>query len=248
MAKFGKWLGGGLGWAFGGPLGGLLGFALGSLFDTASVTVVTSDGKSFGGGSGNMTQSGDFTVSLLVLAAAVIKADGKVLKSEIEYIKTFFVQQFGTEKTKELMLVLKDILDKPIPVNEVCEQIRHNMDYSMRLQLLHFLFGISMSDSHVDEQELRQIEIIANLLGLTSQDFISIKAMFYRDGESDYKILEIEKTVSDDEVKKAYRKMAVKYHPDKVAQLGVDIQKSAEEKFKKVQEAYENVKKSRGMS
>ena len=241
MAKYGKWLGGSLGWAFGGPLGGILGFALGSLFDSATITTLEDKRD-------HSTHSGDFNVSLLVLVAAVMKADGKVLKSEVEYVKEFFVKQFGAQKTRELMQALKQILEQNIPLREVCLQIRQHMDHPLRLQLLHFLYGVSMSDGEVDEAEINQIETIGNYLGISAADMESLKAMFYKNHDADYKILEIEKTASDEEVKKAYRKMAVKHHPDKVAQLGPEMQKAAEEKFKSIQQAYDNIKKKRKMN
>lgn len=243
---FGKWIGGGLGWAFAGPVGGILGFAIGSMFDNAGKTEYkkvfeSADAK-------ERTETGDFSAALLVLAAAVMKADGKVLKSELDYVKNFFVRQFGAEKTRQQMLVFKEILKQDIPVREVCMQIKHFTRHSDRLQLLHFLFGISASDRHYDKSELEVIHRISGLLGISDMDYDSIKAMFVKDSESDYKILEIESSASDEELKKAYRKMALKYHPDKVSHLGDDFQKMAKEKFQKVQEAYENIKKSRGLN
>jgi DnaJ like chaperone protein len=98
----------------------------------------------------------------------------------------------------------------------------------------------------VHPDELTTIESIAGYLGVSIADFNSLKAMYFKDTNSDYKILEIEPSASDEEVKKAYRKMAVKFHPDKVAALGEEVQHAAKEKFQKVQEAYENIKKHRG--
>ena len=241
MTKFGKWLGGGLGWAFGGPIGAIIGFALGSVLDDTKVVVN-------GSGMNNPTQVGDFSASLLVLAAAVIKADGTVLKSELEYIKKFFIKNFGVEHTQEQMLVLRELLQKDIPVREVCMQIRQNMEHAARLQLIHFLFGVSSADGTVHSREVNVIAEIAGYLGVNTADFNSLKAMFYKDTDSDYKILEIEKSATDDEVKKAYRKMAVKFHPDKVSHLGDDIQKDAKEKFQKLQNAYDAIKKQRGIN
>ncbi|HRN41157.1 MAG TPA: TerB family tellurite resistance protein [Vicingus sp.] len=243
MAKFGKWLGGGLGWAFGGPIGAILGFAVGSAIDS----VVTVEGSVINNQS-NKRKANDFSLSLLVLIAAVMKADGKVLKSELDYVKNFFLKQFGSEHTQELLITLREILKKDIPIQEVCLQIKTYTLYPARLQLIHLLFGVASVDGQVQQDELNVIKIIAGNLGIKPNDFASIKAMFFKEVDGDYKILEIEKSVSDEEVKKAYRRMAVKYHPDKVSHLGEEFQKSAKEKFQKEQEAYENIKKQRGMN
>lgn len=245
--KFGKWLGGGLGWAFGGPLGGVLGFALGSAFDASSVTVQT-NGKNQYATRQASPQAGDFAVSLLVLSAAVMKSDGKTLKSELDFVKRFLEKQFGEDKAQQQILMLKEILKQKIPLHEVCIQIKQYMPHAQRLQIIHYLFGISKADGHVHELELKTIHTIANYLGVSSPDFNSLKAMYFRDVDSDYKILEISPSAGDEEVKKAYRKMAIKFHPDKVASLGEEVQKGAKEKFQKVLQAYENIKKQRGFS
>ena len=234
---YAKWLGGGLGWAFGGPIGGLFGFFVGSFFDSATVVTTTS----------GTTQRGDFVASLLVLTAAMMKADGKVLKSELDYVKRFLLNQFGENAASQYLQNLKQLLDQEIPVVQVCHQIRDAMPHSERLQLMHYLWGIAMADGHLDESELDLLVVIANNLRISQADFNSIRAMYVKDTGSAYKILEIEKTATDEEVKKAYRKMAVKYHPDKVTHLWEEIKRSAEEKFKKLNEAYESIKKERGM-
>ena len=239
MGIFGKWLGGGLGFAMGGPIGGLLGFLVGSMIDGSTVETSTySPG----------TSQGDFGMSLLVLVAAVMKADGKIVRSELDYVKQFFIRQFGQESAKQALHTLKDILKKDIPVRDVCLQIKGNMDYASRLQLLHLLFNISVADTVIHQSEIQIIERIATYLGVGSDDFQSIKNMFIPETDSSYKILEIERSATDEEVKKAYRKMAVKYHPDKVSHLGDDIRKSADEKFAMVNEAYNKIKKERNLN
>jgi len=243
MAKFGKWIGGGLGWAVGGPIGALLGFALGSVIDK------TIDGQEEGNIGDRQYQStpNDFGASLLILVAAVMKADGKILKSELEYIKRFFNKQFGSEKTKQHLLVLRELLKKDIPLEEVCIQIKTYTMYPARLQLMHLLFGVAAVDGDIHSTELRIIQQIASYLGIRQADYISIKAMFLKEVDGDYKILEISKNATNEEVKSAYRKMAVKYHPDKVSHMGDEYKSSAKQKFQKMKDAYDNIKKQRGM-
>ncbi len=240
-----KWIGGGLGWALGGPIGAILGFALGSMVSTTEV--VTSEDARARGRSFRRTSTDDFVVSLLVLSAAIMKADGKVLKSELDYVKAFFVRQFGEDKAQEQLLILRQILKQPLPLRKVCVQIRMNMQHPLRLQLIHYVFGLAQADGTLDTSELRVIEDIARDLGISQKDFDSIRAMFKSDTSSAYKVLEIAENATEEEIKKAYRKMAVKYHPDKLSDLGPDIQKAAKEKFIKVQEAYETIKKQRGI-
>ncbi len=239
MGKFGKWIGGGLGFAVGGPIGALIGFFIGAAVDNTQI-------YSYSPGNPRPT-TGDFSMSLLVLIAAVMKADGKIMKSELDYVKRFFVNQFGPDSAREALIVLRDLLKKEIPLNEVCAQIKSNMDYSSRLQLIHILFNISASDGRFDKAEVKVINDISNLLGIYSNDFESVRNMFIPATDASYKILEIDSSATDEEVKKAYRRMALKYHPDKVSHLGEEYRKSAEEKFKAVNEAYERIKKERNL-
>lgn len=243
MAKFGKWIGGGLGWAFGGPIGGIIGFMVGSMFDGGQEAI-----KRGTSGYSARTTTGGYVMSLLVLVAAVMKADGKVLKSELDYVKKFLVHNFGEDSAQEGIKMLRDLLKQTIPVNEVCRQIQANMNYSARLQLVHFLFGIAQADGKVDLKEKELISYICKQMGIQNSDYESIEAMFVPNTDSDYKILEVERSASDDEVKKAYRRMAMKFHPDKVSTLGDDIQNAAKEKFQKVNQAYENIKKERNIA
>jgi DnaJ like chaperone protein len=245
MGKFGKWIGGGLGWAFFGPLGGIIGFVVGSMIDTQPGIIPASEGQATR--TRRTTTTGGYVMSLLVLVAAVMKADGKVLKSELDFVKQFFVRSFGASSAKEAIRMLGDLLKQNIPVIDVCHQIQKNMDYSSRLQLLHFLFGIAQADGKIDSNELSSIELIAKNMGISLKDIESIRSMFIKNTDAAYKILEVEPAATNEEIKKAYRKMAVKYHPDKVSYLGEDFQKAAKEKFQKVIEAYEDIKKERNI-
>jgi DnaJ like chaperone protein len=242
MAKFGKWIGGGLGWAVGGPIGGILGFVIGSVFDGSTEALSTTRT-----GYSGQTTAGGYIMSLLVLTSAVMKADGKVLRSELDYVKRFLVHNFGESSATEGIRLLKDLLEQTIPVDAVSNQIKQNMNYSARLQLLHYLYGIAQADGAIDANEKELISAIAREMGISMQDFESIQAMFVPNTDGDYKILEVERSSSNDDIKKAYRRMAMKYHPDKVSHLGEDFQVAAHEKFQSVNKAYENIKKERGI-
>ena len=233
-----KLLWGGLGWAIAGPIGAILGYTYASM----------KEGQSYIQSPKSRTKHGDFVMSVLVLFAKVMKADGKLLKPELDYVKQFLKRQFGTQQTKDLMLVFKDILEQEYPLKDVCRQIQRSMDHPSRLELIHILYGLSQSDGHVHPSEIRIIQTIANYLNISSNDYASIKAMFAKDENAAYRILEIDPSTSDKQVKEAYRKMANKYHPDKVAHLGRKMQTVAEEKFKSVNDAYQQIKKDRNLS
>ncbi|MFL2982814.1 MAG: TerB family tellurite resistance protein [Candidatus Neomarinimicrobiota bacterium] len=239
-----KLLWGSLGWVVAGPIGAILGYAYGSMSDTATFGESQWRGKTT---HRPHTRHGDFVVSVLVLLAKVMKADGKLLKSELDYVKNFLKKQFGLQQTKELMLVFKDILEQDYPLHDVCRQIQRSMDHPSRLELIHILYGLSASDGDVHEKEVHIIQKIANYLNINNQDYESIRAIFAKDTEAPYRILEVSRSSSNDDIKKAYRKMANKYHPDKVSHLGKKMQNIAEEKFKAVNEAYQEIKKSKNI-
>ena len=142
------------------------------------------------------------------------------------------------------MKVFKEILDQDYPLRDVCRQIQRSMDHPSRLELIHILYGLSAADGDVHEREIHVIQAIANYLNINKNDYESIKATFAKDSEAPYRILEIDPSASGQEVKKAYRKMATKYHPDKVSHLGKEMQDLAEEKFKAVNDAYQKIKKT----
>lgn len=236
-------------------LGAIVGFVIGSVLDSVKVIKGNFQGQN---GTDDIfdyyrqhasQHHEDFATMLMALSALIMKADGRPLKVELEYIKTFFGRQFGEQYLRQHLQVLKHFLDAPsIPVDQICNDIKMRTQLEVRIQLLHYLFGIAKADGNIADAEIQQIKRIAYLLDVPQTDFESVKSMFVRDVNADYHVLGIESTASNEEVKKAYRQMAIRYHPDKVAQLGEEYQKGAKEKFQKVQEAYENIKKARGMS
>lgn len=203
-------------------------------------------------------------MSLLVLSATVIKADGKTSPQEMQTLRKFFSLNFGANAAQEAEEIVQELIRKDFNLYEVCTQVRSCMDYSQRLQLYHYLVQLGACDG-LTQREIDVIEVIGTYIGLAKEDINSIFAQFgrynssngsnggngsstsYSNNENNYKILGISPSATDDEVKKAYRKMAIKYHPDKVATLGEEVQKAAEEKFKAISQAYEAICKERGI-
>jgi len=253
-----------LGWILSGSFwGGVLGLIIGSFIDGARNARVVFYRRT--------TTRDDFIKTLLIFTTAVVKSDNeKMLRSELDFVKAYLLRVLGPEKTQEALLLLRDMLEKEFDFMAVAQQFGRTASIHEKLTMLQFLFGLAATDGTVHPAEMETIRFISNGMGISNHDFESLKAMFfgwqgsyYRGGgyssssggyrsshniESDYKVLEIEPSATDDEVKKAYRKQAMKHHPDKVNHLGDEIRKAAEERFAKLNEAYERIKKSRGMN
>jgi len=251
-----------LGWIISGRFwGGLLGFILGSFLDSAGKVRINVNKRT--------TSRDDFIKALLIFTSVVVKSDnGKMLRSELDFVKSYLLRILGAERTQEALLVLRDMLDKEFDIASVAQQFGSHASIHEKLTMLQFLFGLAATDGVVAQAEMETIRFIAKGMGISNHDFEALKAMFfgwqshtdngeysssttYRSSyniENDYKILEIESSASNEEVKKAYRKQAMKHHPDKVNHLGDEIRKAAEERFAKLNESYERIKKARGIN
>ena len=245
MAGFTKWITGGLGFVLGGPMGALIGFAVGSLIDGASVITEYAETQR---GNYTHTQEGDFKMSLLVMIACVMKADGNPTKTELAVVKRFLVANFGEDGALDGLQILKNLLQQNINEQAVAMQINQYMNYSSKLELLQLLFDIAYADGAVNQYELNVIQRIAAVFGVSSLDFNSLQAPYHKQKDTNwaYTALEITPTATDDEIKKAYRTMEKKYHPDTVANLGEDVKRKATEKFRAINEAYNELKSQRG--
>lgn len=259
----GKWIGGMIGWFAAGPLGALAGFALGSLFDTDNMLEEPEQGW-------NKTQrkttdpynTGErngFLFSMLVMASYIIKADGKIMHSEMEFVRQFLRSNFGEGAMQQGDQILKNLFEQrkqmearnpmafKTTIHDCGEQIARNMSYEQRLQLLSFLAALAKADGTLRDVEVEALREVAQCMHMSVQEVDSMLNLGGNTLDQAYKVLEIEPTATDEEVRKAYRAMALKHHPDKVATLGEDVKKAAEEKFQAINAAKEMIFKARGM-
>ena len=265
---YGKWIGGFLGFMTAGPLGALAGMVLGGVFDTMHDAVNTPGTQgTFDGQSGFESQAytrqrtyqgqrNSFLFSMLVLASYIIKADGKVMHSEMELVRNMLRQNFGEVGRSQGDDILRKLFDEQKRVGassfrntvmQCCQQIARNMDYSQRLQLLNFLVMISQADGRVDPAEVTAMKECAQWMQMSVDEVDSMLGLGKDDLESAYRVLGVSPNASDDEVKKAYRRLALEHHPDKVAALGDDIRKAAEKKFQEINAAKDKIWKARGL-
>ncbi|WP_350284270.1 TerB family tellurite resistance protein [uncultured Croceitalea sp.] len=244
-----KWFAAILGYTFLRLPGAILGFLVGSFLDNFQ--------NSGSGGTRNVFRNlgqqsvspADFELNLLSLCSIIIKADGQVSQRELDYVRQYFLSTYGKEKANAIFRTFNDVIKKrEVSAQRICAYLNQRTRYEVRLQLLHFLFGIAQADGQVSKAEVNKLKELAGYLRIGRVDFESIMAMFIKSADNAYKILEIERNASDDDVKRAYRTMAKKYHPDKVITENEAIKKGAEEKFKEVQKAYEVIQQERGMS
>jgi len=236
-----KWVAAFMGYYFFRFPGALLGFFIGGMIDQFSKGTGTVFRSRF-----SPVHPGTLQLNLLALSATVIKADGKVKEQELQFVRNFFITNYGQQQAQIIFETFNEQIKKEVQnIHELARVFLSQTTYETRLQVLHFLFGVAHADGSISQTELNKIDRIATALGVRFSDFESIKAMFFKETDSAYKILEVTPTATASEIKKAYREMAKKYHPDKLQSKDPALIKGAQQKFQEVQKAYETIQKER---
>ena len=231
-----KWVAAVIGYSFLRFPGAILGFMVGGFFEFLSKNSLQIRTSSYA------INPETFQLNLLALSALIIKADGKIEQKELDFVRSFFIGQYGKERADSIFRTFNTQMKKETQhLDQLTRVFVQQTAYETRLQILHFLFGIANADGNISDVELQKLSQVASGMRLRLPDFESIKAMFVKNTDNAYKILEIDSNASQDEIKSAYRKMAKKYHPDKLRGQDPAMIKGAEEKFREVQKAYETL-------
>ncbi len=198
--------------------------------------------------------------ALIGLISVIMKADGQAKKSELDAVKPFLLKKFGEKKAKKMLLLLKEKLQKDIRnIRPHCLSLNRAFTYPQKLEFLALLFQIAETNSEICENEADILSRIAKHIAIRNSDFTELTHKFstfynyqkrqttvvYRDTGWAYKTLQIEENASMEEIKKAYRKLAMQHHPDKAAPHDAVAQKQAAEKFHQINEAYKHLKKEK---
>jgi DnaJ like chaperone protein len=229
-----------LGLSGAGLFGAMAGFAIGSLIDK-----LHRDGFFLWERERKDSESGDFIFSTMILATAILKAKSYNHETESTYIFNFLKEQYGETKAIEYMNVLKKTMKQEWDIRKITQQLRSKNNYETRLQLLFFLFGIANADTAIEDKELALLKIIGIHLGIPADDFEVISSNFLSELDKSYRMLNISPNAGEHEIKDAFRKMANKYHPDKISD-SIGLSSFAQEKFQKVQLAYNRIKTEKG--
>ncbi len=256
----GKWIGSAMGFMTMGPLGLLAGYFIGRWFDEQTGTLTQSREAEERGQTGDVEgRRNSFLFSMLVMASYVIRADRKIMHSEMEFVRSFLRMNFGEHAVAEGEQILLTLFEEAKRLDEASpdayrdmifdcgRQIADNLNYGERLQLLDFLVRIARSDGNVCKAEIEALHEVALAIQLSAGEVDSMLNLTGDSLENAYKVLEVAPSATDEEVRKAFRRLALKHHPDRVATLGEDVRKAAETKFRQINEAKERVYKARGM-
>lgn len=212
--------------------------------------------------------SAEMLQSIVQLSALVMRADNRMMRSELYLFRDFILQNFGQEVASDAIDYLQTIKDADIKAEDACAVLNSTINYTEKMQILRFLFQLAYVDGAINNDEMSYITYIATLLQIRQHDFIYMRATFeytqrsrqqysnansggYTTSESKldkaYAVLGVKSTDSDEAIKKAYRSLAVANHPDKVQHLGETARKEAEKRFSEISEAYNEIKKARNL-
>ncbi len=262
MGWFGKIIGGTLGFMFGGPLGMIAGAAFGHMFDKAGEFSHQAGNRQQGMffGSSTMAQGADqtqmlFFVGAFSMLARLASCDGQVSQAERHKIEETIDRDFHLDANGKIaaMRVFNAALQGGGTFDQFATQFYQNFSQEPALLqlMIDIFYRVAAADGAVNRQENDMIHRAGKLFHLSDSIMDSIARQYGTSSATTkaYSVLGLTPNASDDDVKHAYRKMSIEFHPDTVASKGLpeEFTKYATEKFREIQGAYEEIKKERNM-
>ncbi|HOV13352.1 MAG TPA: DnaJ domain-containing protein [Spirochaetota bacterium] len=260
----GKLLGLFFGFLVFGPIGSFIGLIFGFIFD-ANVKVFNYNFFAEDSGVENELLMKSFPA----LCAEIVLSYG-IDKNSVFIVKNLSIEIFGKKAAIELMESFKNYVENGYSTDRLqslCEELRYGVDSNTKVNLINILFKIIKFRGFYSKSEVDALKRIAQYMGMNINPFgnSNYNENFYGYYENSdgyyqnqniynyttakdyYKVLEIDNSASDDDIKKQYRNLCKKYHPDIVNNLPEKDKKASEEKMKEIIDAYEEIKKERGI-
>lgn len=240
MTIWGKILGGAAGFLVGGPLGALLGATVGHF--VADKKAAPADGDA--------TTRITFTIGVVVLAAKMAKADGRVTGDEIQAFRTRF--HVAPDEVANVARVFNLAREDPTGFEPYARQIASLLQGRPAVleDLLDSLFVIATADGDIHPAELSFLEAVAEIFGFDKRTFARIRAGHPgRQGSDPYIVLGVSPDAADADIKAAHRKLVKEHHPDRLMAQGlpqefIDV---ATEKLAAINAAYDRIMRERGL-
>lgn len=265
MAWWGKIIGGAFGYMLGGPLGALLGATLGHNVDAGLAEPF--EGAGAGRARAREGVQGAFFTATFAVMGHICKADGRVSNSEIDLARSLIAQMdLSPAQARTAMRLFNEGKAEGFPLDAILRQLRAALQSRSRLarMFIEIQLAAACADGHLDAAERRLLLHVCAQLGFSSQEFERLEAMAqaeashgrgawreepgrYQLGEA-FAILNLKPTASNDEVKRAYRRLMNQHHPDKLLARGMpeEMMRVATEKTREIRESYERIREARG--
>lgn len=248
MSWFGKIMGGGVGFMLGGPLGALIGATLGHALVDEKVRIERAES---GTPSGVEQRQAVFFTAVFAMLGKIAKADGRICEKEVAAVRSFMQDQLRLDPAAQQFAIgiFNEAKDNTTPFEEYAHQFGRVFadNAPLRTMFYQVLFSVAMVDGALHPAEEALLRAAPVHLGLHADIFDTVRRQFGHDLSHYYAVLGLENGADLAEVKKAYRRLAAEYHPDKVVSKGLpeDFTRFAEQKFKEINEAYAAITKGK---
>lgn len=250
MSWMGKLVGGAIGFVLGGPIGAVAGATFGHAFDINDDQQPSIQNSVLSSGE---TSQLTFFVATFSMLAKLAKVDGRISEEEIDSIRAFMVKDLNLDAQSQnvAIRIFNAAIESPEPFSGFAAQFYNQFQaQSQFLELMiDILLRVSVADGRMSEKEESLILEAVGIFRFNQDAYRRIKSKYVDDIQKYYSILNSEKSDSNEQIKKQYRKLVFEYHPDTIASKGLpeEFTKFANDKFREIQEAYEMVRKERGM-